>query len=530
MKNKHIYLILFIALLPAMILRDYTPNNELRYLSIVDEALQNGSLFTFTNQGEIYADKPPLHFWLMMTGKLILGEHRMWYYSLLSFIPALIILATMSKWIRREEEMNNEIENNEITDKYSRKQATASLMLMTSGLFTGAALIVRMDMLMNMFIVLSLYSFYQMYKGENIKRNSLLFPVYVFLALFSKGPLGLLIPFITTITFLIYKKKLSDFKNYWGWKSFLIILTGSIVWFAGVYIEGGNDYLNNLLVHQTVGRGIDSFHHKEPFYYYLISVWYIMAPWSFLVIALFVAGLVKKRIHNTLEQFFAVMILSTFVLLSSISSKIAIYSLPVVPFFIFLTVLLFNKFDIQNRWIKLTVAIPAIIFVFVMPGVIYLSGTGEMQYLSNPFIYAGTGVITLTGLCMVWFLYRKSDTLRAIQTLALGFLLAIFIVSWSLPQINNRLGWGDLCEKAVELSEEHNIPDYWVYNIKRAENMDVYLGKDIIKVEKEDILNAQPDNKILMLRAKDIKNDSDIRAALSNREQYQIGDHTVVIF
>ncbi len=60
--------------------------------------------------------------------------------------------------------------------------------------------------------------------------------------------------------------------------------------------------------------------------------------------------------------------------------------------------------------------------------------------------------------------------------------------------------------------------------------MDVYLGKDIIKVEKEDILNAQPDNKILMLRAKDIKNDSDIRAALSNREQYQIGDHTVVIF
>ena len=59
--------------------------------------------------------------------------------------------------------------------------------------------------------------------------------------------------------------------------------------------------------------------------------------------------------------------------------------------------------------------------------------------------------------------------------------------------------------------------------------MDVYLGKDIIKVEKEDILNKPSDNKILMLRAKDIKNDPEIGVAVSNKEQYQIGDHTVVV-
>ena len=62
MKNKYLYLIWFVALLPVMILRDFTPDNELRYLSIVDEALQNSDVFTFTNQGEIYADKPPLYF------------------------------------------------------------------------------------------------------------------------------------------------------------------------------------------------------------------------------------------------------------------------------------------------------------------------------------------------------------------------------------------------------------------------------------------------------------------------------------
>ena len=196
MKDKYIYLFWFISLLPLMILRDFTPNNELRYLSIIDEALRNGNIFTFTNQGEIYADKPPLHFWLMMLGRVILGEHRMWYYSLLSVIPAFVIILTMTKWIRSEIKYNIMV---------------APLMLMTTGLFIGVTLVVRMDMLMNMFIILSLYSFYEIYNGKNIKFNRWLFPLYIFLALFSKGPYGLLIPLVSTISFLIFKKKEIDF-------------------------------------------------------------------------------------------------------------------------------------------------------------------------------------------------------------------------------------------------------------------------------------------------------------------------------
>lgn len=197
MKNKYLYLIWFIALLPVMIFRDYTPNNELRYLSIVDEALRNGDIFTFTNQGEIYADKPPLFFWLMMAGKTLLGEHHMWFLSLLSFIPAVIILMTMSKWVCNEN---------------SENQTEASLMLMTTGLFTGLTIVVRMDMLMCMFITLSLYTFYKIYKGKARKRDFYLFPTYVFLALFSKGPIGILVPLLSTLVFLLYQRKIHTWK------------------------------------------------------------------------------------------------------------------------------------------------------------------------------------------------------------------------------------------------------------------------------------------------------------------------------
>ena len=50
MKNSYWWIGFFIAALPAMIFRDYTPDNELRYLSIANEALSDGHFFAFYNQ------------------------------------------------------------------------------------------------------------------------------------------------------------------------------------------------------------------------------------------------------------------------------------------------------------------------------------------------------------------------------------------------------------------------------------------------------------------------------------------------
>ena len=98
MKHKWIFFLLFIALLPLLSLRDYTVGNELRYLSIADEALRNGTFFAFTNHGTFYADKPPLYFWIIMLGKWLFGQHYMWFISLFSYIPAMVIACIMDRW------------------------------------------------------------------------------------------------------------------------------------------------------------------------------------------------------------------------------------------------------------------------------------------------------------------------------------------------------------------------------------------------------------------------------------------------
>ena len=80
MKKQHlIFLFVFIALLPILLLRDFTPANELKYLSIAEEAIENGHIFAFYNHGVPYADKPPLYLWIVMLGKVLWGKHVMFF-------------------------------------------------------------------------------------------------------------------------------------------------------------------------------------------------------------------------------------------------------------------------------------------------------------------------------------------------------------------------------------------------------------------------------------------------------------------
>ena len=146
-KKTFIFVILLLALLPIMLLRDFTPDNELRYLSIADEALRNHTFFAFTNHGVAYADKPPLYLWLVMLLRWVLGSHQMWALSLLSLIPAGAIACIMDRWA--ETELN------------VQQRPIAFLLLLSTGLFLGAALTVRMDMLMCLFIILAMRSFWR---------------------------------------------------------------------------------------------------------------------------------------------------------------------------------------------------------------------------------------------------------------------------------------------------------------------------------------------------------------------------------
>ncbi|HML65189.1 MAG TPA: glycosyltransferase family 39 protein [Dysgonomonas sp.] len=512
MKSWH-YLLIFLSLIPIILLRDFTPDNELRYISIVNEAITNGNFFHFTNHGNIYADKPPLYFWIIMLGKWLLGEHQVWFLSLFSILPAFIILYLMNKWTK-----------DEMDDRY---RTVTSLMLMTSTFFLGGTLVLRMDMLMSMFILLALYTFYRMYKKTANKYDGWLFPFYIFMAVFTKGPMGILIPLFSTIVFLILKKEFRTIGKYWGWKTcgFLAVTFGS--WFLLVWLEGGNAYLNDLLFNQTVNRAIDSFHHEKPFYYYIITVWYSLAPWSLLFFAVILTGMCRKMIKTDLEVFFATVILVTFVMLSVISSKIEIYMLPVFPFIAYLTGILLYKIK-WSKWATLAITIPSVVLTIAPLLLNKIPMDNFVQIENTSIVYAVPILLTISGIAALYFLYGRKDKYKSIYILSFSILIALFILGLAIPSFNNEIGYRELCMKGIELKKKESGAQYYMYKIRRGENMDVYLHEQVVPVSVDDIVSSKYAGSVLFINNKWIEKDNRLNSFLRNKQRIKVGKNSAI--
>lgn len=513
LKNTLIRYILYsLAVLPMFILRDFTLDNELRYLSIADEALRNGSLFTFTNHGIMYADKPPLYLWIIMLGKLLFGYHSLVFLGMFSFLPALVVIYVMDQWVKS---VLSETE-----------RLSAELLLLTSSFFIGTAIVLRMDMLMCMFIVLSLYTFFRMYTGEAKPRDAILFPIFVFMVLFSKGPMGLIVPLISTTVFLFMKKELKSIGSYWGWKTMAILLTLCGIWFAGVYAEAGSPFLKNLLFNQTVNRALNASYHQEPFYYYFTALGYALAPWSLLYIGILIIGIKKKLVSTDLELFFLVITLSTLFTLSLFSSKLAVYLVPSFPFMVYLSVLWIKKLR-SPKWIILLVSIPAVLICLAFPGVIlsqYFDINASMLILISAF------TLSITGFFTVKYLINNQLNLGIIMMSA-GMLLAVFTVSFAIPKYNSLIGLGELCDKAKDISSQNGASNYYYCKITRADNLDIYLGVIPQKLRIKDLYQTNNQIKkpaILFLSDKSISRNDSLQLYIKGKKIHQSGNYYFV--
>ena len=309
-----LYLLLF---LPLLLRREPTPDNELKYLQIADEALRDGHVWCLYLDGAVYADKPPLYLWIVMLLRKLLGFHCVPLLALFSLLPAFGILRIFQRWCGPR--------------LPQRWLLAAEPALLTTAYFLGGALVLRMDMLMGYFITLAMWLFWRMDQGERKAWLPWGFALAVFAAIFSKGPVGFLFPLLGGLVWLLRERRLKDFGRAWGWRSWLTLGLLCGIWWFAAWREGGSAYLDNLLVHQTVGRAVDAFHHKRPVYWYLIVVWYAMGPWSLLTIPTGVWGAVRRRLQP-LERFFLTVSATFFVVMSLFSGKLQIYLLPMFGF------------------------------------------------------------------------------------------------------------------------------------------------------------------------------------------------------
>ena len=464
-----VMLLTLLCVAPVMALRDFTPANELRYLSIADEAIADGHVFAFSNHGEPYADKPPLYFWIVMLCRLLFGRHSMFVLSLLSLLPAFGIVAVMDRWAYK--------------NKNALTRAAAAAMLLTTALFLSMAVYVRMDMLMCLWIVLAIYSYWEGKIGW--------FGFFTFLALFTKGPVGLLVPPLSVAVYLVATGNAQNLGKTFSWKFWAVLGGLSLAWLAGAYFEGGVDYLWNLTVHQTVGRAVNSFHHQAPFWFYLVTVWGVAAPWCLLTIPGLAASFFDRKETGSRrtrrERLFAWTVVVTLVMLSLFSSKLALYLLPVLPF---LTAL-FVRVEKRLGWcLWMRVALGVITAVFALIGLAAMAGYFFFDRLPVPVDYGfartplllPAGALLLAG-SIYAFRWLGREWQRPVLAISVALLLTAAVMSPLVPRVNEVIGYGQLCGEIRRAAPSGGV---YAVGLVRPENMDVYLHRPVTAVDPDE--------------------------------------------
>lgn len=491
-----VFLFTIICLIPEMLMRDFTPSNELRYLSIADEALAGGNFFAFFNHGAAYADKPPLYLWIVMLSKTLTGGHSVFALTLFSILPAFVIVWLMDRWVMSKASVSDRM--------------AMAMMLLTCVMFLGTAVVIRMDMLMCMFIALALFTFWRMYElridgepdgGDAVvyKKCSWLLPVWIFMALFTKGPVGLLVPPVSIAVFLIVKRKWRDIGNYLGLKTWGVIATLCAIWFTCVFFDGGMEYLDNLLFKQTMGRAVKAFTHSRPFWFYAVAILWCIAPYTFILVGSLVesvwpsgknkAEIPAESVRSDLEIFFLCIIGSTFVMLSSFSSKLPVYLVPMFPFVVYLFPLVSSRKG-TRRWLVWAIAVPAAIMslaalvsMLVLAGIVNVNALVPELYEYN-FAFSGAtkiaaALLFIGNLLALWFLFRRRQWNLPVFMMGASLLLMIYAASGVLVKANPYMGYREVCQDVPEGTEVVTL------FVHRPENMDVYLGRQIVDYEKD---------------------------------------------
>jgi len=283
-------------------------NDEGQLLGSSVEMLKSGEFLTPHLNSEVYFHKPPFMAWLTSIVFWLFGfsefAGRSW--AAVCGVGGVYVTYLFGKKLYSE-----------------RVGLLSALVLATSGLYFALSRMALVDIMLCFFITLSLYLFYSGYKEP--EKSGWFYGSYASMALgtMTKGPLGLVIPAISILIFLMLEKRLDFIFKMRPLKGLLIYLLIASPWFIIETIRQGTyfiDIIFGLYLFNIYTKPLQQ--HPGPVYYYLIIVLLTMLPWSgFLISALF------KKPQGLLLSWAGIM----FLIFSTAATKVPGYILPAFP-------------------------------------------------------------------------------------------------------------------------------------------------------------------------------------------------------
>jgi len=291
--------------------------DEPRYCQSAREMIASGDWILPRLNGQPYGHKPPLFMWLVAAGRLTgLG----WTAAgvLPSLLPFLALVLVMPRMAR---DLGLPRSTGELAGAFLAASLLAAVM----------ALAARMDTLFAVLLTLAFWLTARLlWPVEGVtRRDHLLLWIVLALATLTKGPVALVLLALTvTITTLVVKPRPHLAPLFRG-PGPVVALLLLLAWVVAAGLHGGPDYLHEILIRQSTGRAVDSFAHKKPFYYHLMT--YPVTGLPFAPVSLFTAAFALRRRNSHPTTLLAAAVVAVLGFFSVISGKLVVYLLPLFP-------------------------------------------------------------------------------------------------------------------------------------------------------------------------------------------------------
>jgi 4-amino-4-deoxy-L-arabinose transferase-like glycosyltransferase len=333
----------------------------------------------------------------------------------------------------------------------------AAFILATSFEYFRVAHWVLIDSTLTCFVFLVMTFFITGYLSERPGRRLLFYTLsYLFcgLAFLSKGLIGLALPGLGILAFLIFDKNLKAIRHMQLWMGALLVIGLALLWLLALWHQGGMEYMKIYFIENHLQRFLSggfSGHHK-PFYHYLIQFPMSFMPWSLLLVPI-VYGTILKRKDLTIPSergrlFMICWFISGFLFLSIASTKRGAYLLP-----IFAPVAILTACYIDTTLRPATLGRVDKIFLWVL-GIFVLGASLSVAPLFfYPFkrfaILPLAFSILMVGLSAISlrFLWRWKPAPFWIGMLGAIFSFLIFTLLWLMPSLDPYKTFVPFCEQ-----------------------------------------------------------------------------------
>ncbi len=276
--------------------------------------LETGEYVAPLKMGEVYSSKPLLHLWSTAAVSAILGGVTEISMRIPSFVAALLgVLATHALGAALFG---------------ARAGLFAALVLATDVRYLTQAGWASTDILLCFFMTAALVCFHAGYRTRQ-SRWYLLMHAFCALGTLTKGPVGIVLPGLIVLVFLIAQRDLREIGKMRLVEGTLIALALVGPWLLLYARRAGGDETWTLLITENIQRYLHAWNNQHPWHYYLWRFPLDFLPWTIVLPA--AVWYSRARMGAADRRFLWIWFAVVFLFYSASSGKRGVYILPLHP-------------------------------------------------------------------------------------------------------------------------------------------------------------------------------------------------------